>query len=102
MSRYVIPAIDLNHNVVVGWDNPLQTFFAIVSDETRDEDNKIVQWIGIGNKDIIVDINELQKQLEQFALIPRSIKMKLKEDYQNRTEPTPLQKMMKKLGQELF
>jgi hypothetical protein len=39
MSRHSIPARSLGYSVVVGWDNPLMTFFAQVEEENpADED----------------------------------------------------------------
>ena len=48
MSRHDLTPFDPAHEVVVGWDRPLDTFFAQVIDTTTDEDSdaREVLWIG--------------------------------------------------------
>jgi hypothetical protein len=47
MSRSHFPAQDPRLTVVVGWDNPLATFFAQVCDPSiEDEDEACVLWLG--------------------------------------------------------
>jgi hypothetical protein len=46
MSRHTIPARDSKHSVTVGWDPPLQTYFAHVKDWTRDEEDEMVLRVG--------------------------------------------------------
>jgi len=48
MSRHDLQPLDPTHDVVVGWDPPLHTFFAQVLDTKVDEadDNYEVVWIG--------------------------------------------------------
>jgi hypothetical protein len=47
MSRYTIPAQDPDLTVIVGWDNPLLTFFAQVFNASiADDDEACVLWIG--------------------------------------------------------
>lgn len=48
MSRHHLVALDPAHEVVVGSDRPLRTFFAQVTDVTADEDSdaRTVLWIG--------------------------------------------------------
>ena len=45
MSRHEIPGITPGLKVVVGWDNPLQTFFAQVL-RPGDENDDILLWLG--------------------------------------------------------
>ena len=47
MSRHDIPAKRPGFTVVVGWDNPMSTFFAQVEDKTAGEDDDpVVLWLG--------------------------------------------------------
>ena len=47
MSRYSIPAQQPGLTVVVGWDNPLITFFAQVFDPSiKDDEEACLLWIG--------------------------------------------------------
>jgi hypothetical protein len=49
MSRYTIPAQDPRYEVVVGWDDPLETVFGQVFDTTAGEDEEeCVYWEGAG------------------------------------------------------
>jgi patatin-like phospholipase/acyl hydrolase len=52
MSRYEIEAKDSEkYVVVIGWDRPLQTFFAQVIEKGRDHDWDMRLWTGcIGKK----------------------------------------------------
>lgn len=83
-----------NHTVVVGWDSPLETFFAQVFDytETDDDDcDPIIEWIGISAGEIPT-VNMLADMLEPYCFISPEIASQLQKDYENRTEPTALQK----------
>ena len=54
MSRYPFPAQDPCFTVVVGWDNPLATFFAQVFDPSIDDDDEAyVLWIGAAPQAIV-------------------------------------------------
>ena len=48
MSRHELVPLDRAHQVVVGWDRPLHTFFAQVLDVAADEDGdtRTVLWVG--------------------------------------------------------
>jgi len=47
MSRYSIPTQDPRLTVIVGWDNPLATFFSQVFDPSiEDDDEAELLWIG--------------------------------------------------------
>ena len=43
MSQYIVRE-DQEFKVVIGWDPPLQTFFAQVHDLSKDEEEQIVLW----------------------------------------------------------
>ena len=47
MSRHTLDALSPRHEVVVGWDRPMGTFFAQVIDlEAVDEDLNMILWVG--------------------------------------------------------
>jgi hypothetical protein len=69
MSRHEIPALDRAHKVIVGWDHPLQTFFAQVIDRAREDagfDDKFVLWRGTGAGEIY-EIDDLERVLRRHA-----------------------------------
>lgn len=47
MSRYEIHGIDPHHQVALGWDPPLQTYFLqVFDDRVENEDEQCVLWLG--------------------------------------------------------
>lgn len=48
MSRHIIIAENSPRalKIVIGWDPPLQTYFAQVHDPTKNEEDEIVFWVG--------------------------------------------------------
>jgi len=92
MSRYSFPAQDPALTVIVGWDNPLVTFFAEVFDPSIDEDEEAyVLWIGTVPQ-ALPTVAALQAQLAGWATIPADIVDRLSRDQQAATPPTPLQR----------
>ena len=98
MSRYRIPSKDKTHETYVGWDNPLQTYFAQVIDENVDKE-WVIFWVG-GVPGEVSTVHSLEESLKEYADIPLDIKEKLQVDFNKRTEPTPLQKLGMKLFKE--
>ena len=91
MSRYRIPAQDPGLTVIVGWDNPLMTFFAQVFDPSiEDDEAACLLWIGTA-PEAILTVAALQAQLVGWATIPPDIVDRLTRDQQAATPPTPLQ-----------
>ena len=69
MSRHTIPAADANLTVVIGWDNPLQTFFGQVTrNDAGDEDEPVILWLG-GSFADITDPAELIIPLSPYATV---------------------------------
>jgi len=99
MSRYRIPSKNAKHNVYIGWDNPMQTFFAQVTDPTLDEEHQMVFWTG-GMPEEVGSVETLQESLKPYADIPEDVKGNLVRDHGARTEPTPLQKLSARLFKE--
>ena len=97
MSRYSIPAQDSRLTVVVGWDNPLATFFAEVFDPSiEDEDDAYVLWIGTALQ-AIPTVAALQAQLAGWATLPAALVAQLTREQQAATPPTPLQRWVLQL-----
>lgn len=97
MSRYRIAGVDPNHSIAIGWDNPLQTFFAHVEDNTKDEEESMVFCCGARPGDDVLTVETLQNRLREYAEIPDNILNRLRDDFNNRTEPSPLQRMAKQM-----
>ena len=92
MSRYRIPAQDPALTVIVGWDNPLVTFFAQVFDPSIEEDAEAdLLWIGTALQELPT-VAALQAQLAGWATIPPAIVDRLIRDQQAATPPTSLQR----------
>jgi hypothetical protein len=70
MSRYSISAQQPGLTVIVGWDNPLTTFFAQVFDPSiEDDEAACLLWIGTA-PEAIPTVAALQAQLVGWAAIP--------------------------------
>jgi hypothetical protein len=92
MSRYRIPAQDPGLTAIVGWDNPLMTFFAQVFGPSIEEDaDACLLWIGTA-PEALPTVAALQAQLAGWATIPAEIVDRLTRDQQAATPPTPLQR----------
>jgi hypothetical protein len=74
MSRYRIPADGPRYDVIVGWDDPLETYFAIVFDTTVDEDDDAacLLWVGAALR-ALPTVAALQDHLRAYATIPREV-----------------------------
>jgi hypothetical protein len=100
MSRYPIPAhaslrASIPHVcVVVGWDNPLQTFFGQVLDPDRPlTQPETVTWIGTRPAEIRT-VEELVSAMEPYGTMPEAIVVQLRQEWSARTQATPLQEHM--------
>jgi len=97
MSRSHFPAQDPRFTAVVGWDNPLATFFAqVVNPSIDDDDEAYVLWIGAAPQ-AIPTVAALQAQLTGWATIPADIVAHLACDQQVATPPTPLQRWARQI-----
>ena len=68
MSRRIITANKPHIQVVVGWDPPMETFFAQVHDEQLDEDDNPIAWIGV-TKGQVPNLDDLAIAIEPYANI---------------------------------
>lgn len=69
MSRHDIPARDPAHKIIVGWDQPLLTFFMQVIDRKKEaagEDEKFVSWLGCSFGEIY-EVDHLRRRLARYA-----------------------------------
>ena len=96
MSRYHIPPCDPRYEVIVGWDNPMQTLFGQVFDTTvqdKDDDAACVLWVGL-EVQAITSLAHLQDALQAYATLPAEVVARLQHD-QARTPPrSALQEQM--------
>jgi len=103
MSRHTVQPLNPDHTVIVGWDDPLETFFAQVWDdsmELSEDDDKgfdnLVFMVGyVGGE--VPTVEKLQEVLQPFAHITDEINQQLQRDYENRSEPSPLQQHIRRI-----
>jgi hypothetical protein len=89
MSRYEYEGKEEYYQIVIGWDNPLQTFFAQVWDGRSRSEHPLL-WLGTV-PDEVSTAEALAAQVEAYGEIPPGIMARLRDDYDRRTSPTPLQ-----------
>lgn len=120
MSRHVIPAINPTHEVVVGWDKGMSTFFGTVTDpdlerrasdagdrvaeavaagRTPDpEDEKlsmtetILLWVGASRVGEVQTVEELAGELAEYAEIPDEVREQLRRDRGQAGPPSAAQR----------
>lgn len=106
MSRYSIPAIHSEHQIVVGWDSPLASFFAEVIDQSleaaiergecsEDDVDPMLLWVGAIPGEIPT-LEQLQSAIASFATIPNDIVEQLQSDYDHPWSPSPMQQSMRR------
>ena len=95
MSRYSIAADDPRYDVIVGWDDPLETYFATVFDPTVEEDDDVacVLWAGAALR-AMPTVDALQDCLQAYATIPPAVRAQLHQDRANTRPRSPLQARM--------
>ena len=81
MSHHNLTPTNPTHDVVVGWDGPLDTFFAQVIDTTADEesDAREVLWIGTGFCEA-PDPATIIAAVAPFATVPAGLLAQLARD----------------------
>lgn len=81
MNRHELPARDQNLSVVVGWDKPLQTFFAQVARPERaddeDDDDPMLLWVGTEPREVIT-VEDLARHLAPFLDLATEIAEQLR------------------------
>lgn len=94
MSRHEIPAKRADVIVSVGWDSPLQTYFAQVEQkDPSDEDEGILLWVGGSPKEIQTP-EALAGALAAYADLSAETIAALRADFVADLDraPTPLQR----------
>jgi hypothetical protein len=91
MSRHTIPARDPNLTIVVGWDNPLVTYFAQVArpeDPDREDDDPILLWVGANPREVIT-VEDLARHLAPYADLTPEVAEQLRQDRAARLGQAP-------------
>ncbi len=90
MSRYKLTAredrTDIDH-AVVGWDRPLETFFAQVFTKASPEEDAIV-WVGTDYREIR-SAEAAIAAVEQYAVVPDDIRSRLMSDFADKPARHP-------------
>jgi hypothetical protein len=79
MSRHTLLARDDCFTVVVGWDGPLQTFFAQACRDIGQDDDDVLLWLG-GTPDEVQDPEDLLEPLRPYAILPDDTIQQLRAD----------------------
>lgn len=90
MSRYDIPTRDPGLSAVVGWDNPLQSYFAqVMRPEVADDaDDPILLWVGAAPREV-VSVEDLARHLSPFADLAPEVAEQLRADRAARLGQAP-------------
>ena len=97
MSRHDVPARAPDLTVVVGWDGPLQSYFAQVHRQIPGAgQSKIILWVGTHQREI-ADAAQLAALLAPFTDLTDCLLIRLRADEAASPPPTPLQLMMGRL-----
>src|SRR5262245_19881420 len=100
MSRHVIMGRTPEHVSVVGWDNPMQTFYAQVYgrfDATKEEQEDPILWVGTTWEEL-TSVDALQAVIAPYVTLTPQMRLRLGAEYAARTEPTALQQRAKQLS----
>ncbi|HYT89794.1 MAG TPA: hypothetical protein VEL76_13885 [Gemmataceae bacterium] len=81
MSHHTVKPTDPNHEVVIGWDNQLETFFAQVWDNRNAEESPVL-WAGCHRGEV-----PSTALLRPYAEIPEAALEQLQEDHAQRQSP---------------
>jgi hypothetical protein len=94
MSRYQITSKNPKLKAVVGWDGPMQTFYGQVFDPSiPEEQSDCIFWVG-SHMGGVKTVEQLEKLMHEYAEFSAQERAQLQEDYEARTTPTGLQRLM--------
>lgn len=96
MSRYEISPIQPGFKVVIGWDNPMQTFFAIVH---KCGQKTPLLWAGQTPSECL-NLHQLAEAVAPWANIPVQIGAALETERDTAPAPTCLQASLANLFKE--
>ena len=90
MSRYEIPTRAPDLTAAVGWDNPLQSFFAQVSrpEEGDDEEDNMILWVGAAPREVVT-VEDLAQHLAPFADLAPDMAERLRADRAAKLDQAP-------------
>jgi hypothetical protein len=91
MSRYTFEGSRPELSIVVGWDNPLKTYFAQVWDGGGPGQGELRLWVGAG-RDKVPTAEMLAELVAPYGEVPTDVLAQLDEDHELRTGPTTLQR----------
>ena len=99
MSRYYLSKRPLE--VIVGWDNPLRTYFLQIIDPKKNEEEEVILWLGLPSSKLPT-IADLERAIEANSKIipislPPELREKLEAERINSPRPTELQREIGKL-----
>ena len=77
MSRHRIPAHIPKHEVFVGWDHPLLTFFGQVYDHSLGEAKNPIHWVFGYRPQELYEVENLVKAMRKFAEITPEMRARL-------------------------
>jgi hypothetical protein len=107
MPQYTFRGKEGYIGIIVGWDNPLETFFVQVWDERSrsqlelDDEEEVYDegvlrlWAGTWRGEI-PDLDRLVELVEPHGRIPDEILDQLRKDYESRRPPEPIQRYLGK------
>ena len=96
MSRHELTPKQDGLVVAVGWDNPLQTFFAQVLREQEDDDDSILLWLGTATREYPTP-DSLVAPLKPYAELGADMLARLRADLSEASDkgPSPLQRLLR-------
>ncbi len=96
MSRHELTPKQDGFVVVVGWDSPLQTFFAQVLQEQGDDDDSILLWLGTATRECPTP-DSLVAPLQPYAELGADMLARLRADLAEASDkgPSPLQRLLR-------
>ena len=101
MSRHEIPARDRSLSIVVGWDNPLQTFFAQVAQpkapDDDEDDDPMLLWVGTEPREVVT-VEDLARHLAPFADLSDETASQLRADRAAKLGQPPTATQQEMLG----
>jgi hypothetical protein len=96
MSRYTFAGHRPELSIVVGWDNPLRTYFAQVWEGGGPPKGELRLWVGIG-LDRVLTVETLAGLLAPYGDIPRRVVSQLEDDQERST----LQRLLGSRGRRI-
>ena len=95
MSRYIFTGNEPGLSITVGWDQSLETYFIQVWGGGEPEAGNLRLWVG-SLRGEVSNIDSVTSLLEPYAKIPPELLTQLRNDFEERTPPTALQRLLGK------